>query len=146
MYYLINMTNIEEPEKNLYWFTDEIWNLLIKYKFLTISTGFDATESFMDNTRLIFKINAENLSSYSQRTIFSYIATTQALEAFLERHPEASQNSQNVVVRLVFHLHMISEDYLNDFSRIPPRDVALMLGALLEICDAPIDDNLRKNI
>jgi len=138
--------SILEPEPHYYSFPKIVWDLLVKYNIVELSDGFDSTESFRDHTDLLFKIDVERLNNYPTNIAFSYTGAMLARDTMINKHPDSSDTTRNVFAGLMFHLFMETKKNNTDIRNIEPHDLALMLGALLEILNAPIDDTLKKNL
>ena len=142
----MTIDSILEPEPHYYSFPKRVWDLLIKHNIIEVSDGFDSTKTFKDHTDLLFKIDVKNMSRYPSNIVFSYTGAMLARDTMIAKTPDSSVTTQNVFAGLMFHLLMESKKNNTEIRAMEPQDLALMLGALLEILNAPIGDELRKNL
>ena len=140
------INNTDEPEPRTYSFPKRVWDLLLKHNIITIEDGFDATESFRNHCKLLHGLDFTRLNTYPSNIANAYKGALISREAMLEMNNDVSARSQNVFGWLMFHVMLESHKNLSDIVDIPSEDMSLMLGALLEILDAPFSDVLKNNL
>jgi len=140
------INNTYEPEPRTYSFPKRVWDLLIENNIISIEDGFDATESFRNHCKLLHGLDFTRLNTYPSNIAEAYKGALISREAMLEMNRNVSPRSQNVFGWLMFHVMLEGHKNMTDIEDIPSEDMSLMLGALLEILDAPMSDVLKENL